>query len=396
MTRKSRGQAYFALVLLLATGWVSASVGVKGVAVDQHWSENQKPLRYGTIGNCERRELVRKPCLMIFPWRTEFVINTPKNYWRNYVRNRHVIRVFAWVTHPRPHVSSGNFVRRHRFTDTNRPWLIWKDSEASVVRPTTVLPILKLPTKLLQTSFHKSDWTKIRVTLFFGFLGYDVKIWNDIESRVGTFVGEGELNSQAKALFTEFARINAYIYHDPWPAAGFDSITSSISLPFSLGSEIASSCSLGCGSSQSLPHFLGLGFSLLSQRFRCAGLFPCGDSKIVRIDSSVTHFGQLTIHDMPLQSAHNYGGQCEQGNSGRKPNHKPLGAFHAVTNSLYIVLHGLIGYGLCVLAIWIIWRRLRVGRLTIWSFLQGLLLYLFAGLVIFHGFIVTAAFGVAE
>ena len=280
-----------------------------------------------------------------------------------------MIRVFAWVTHPRPHVSSGSFVRRHRFTDTNRPWLIsGKTVKPPLFGPPRFCLSLELPTKLSRLRFTDPIGLEFWVTLFFGFLGYDVKIWNDIECRVGTFVGEGELNSQAKALFTEFARINAYIYHRPWPTAVFDSVLADLACRLAPVARSRSSCGLGCGSSQSLPHFLGLGFSLLSQRFRCAGLFPCGDSKIVRIDSSVTHFGQLTIHDMPLQSAHNYGGQCEQGNSGRKPNHKPLGAFHAVTNSLYIVLHGLIGYGLCVLAIWIIWRRLRVGRLTILEF----------------------------
>src|ERR1039458_8263057 len=73
----------------------------------------------------------------------------------------------------------------------------------------------------------------------------------------------------------------------------------------------------------------------------------------------------------------------------RKKDHPTFGAFNAVLNALNLALHVLIGGGLCWLAVWTIWMRWRIERLNARTLLFGLLFYAFAGVVIWHGVIVT-------
>jgi hypothetical protein len=48
-----------------------------------------------------------------------------------------------------------------------------------------------------------------------------------------------------------------------------------------------------------------------------------------------------------------------------------------------------VGLGLCCLAVLTIWWRFRIDRLTGWDLLRGLLFYVLAGVVIWHGFTVA-------
>jgi hypothetical protein len=59
---------------------------------------------------------------------------------------------------------------------------------------------------------------------------------------------------------------------------------------------------------------------------------------------------------------------------------------------MYLFCHGLLGYGLCVLGVWIIWRRWRTDCLRTWDILVGLILHVLAAAVIWHGFVVAQEF----
>ena len=102
------------------------------------------------------------------------------------------------------------------------------------------------------------------------------------------------------------------------------------------------------------------------------------DRQIMGIYPAALHLPQLPTHDTPLQYANDDRTEREKRNCASKPNHPTFGALYAVINVLYIALHGLIGYGLCFLAAWIVWRRLRIDRFNIWTAVRGLLIYVIA------------------
>jgi hypothetical protein len=52
----------------------------------------------------------------------------------------------------------------------------------------------------------------------------------------------------------------------------------------------------------------------------------------------------------------------------------------------YLALHGLIGYGLCWVSIWNIWRKARIHRLNWLTLLYGLGFFGLAGVIVWHGF----------
>jgi hypothetical protein len=81
--------------------------------------------------------------------------------------------------------------------------------------------------------------------------------------------------------------------------------------------------------------------------------------------------------------------QPEKRNGSRETDHPSLGTFNTVLYALYLGLDFLMGYALCCWGTWIIWRRWRVERSTVWTLFYGLLVYGVAGIVVWHGFSVT-------
>jgi len=154
---------------------------------------------------------------------------------------------------------------------------------------------------------------------------------------------------------------------------------------------------------QRLTHLLGLRFSLIGNGFGGVGLMPSRFSKsfgllglgfgldreFVGIRSSRFHFMQLPANYNPLKNADYEHASSQKNNRSSEPNHPFLGLFNSISNVMYLGLHALFGYGLCVLGVWTIWRRWRTDRLRLRDALYGLCCYLFAGLIIWHGFIVA-------
>src|ERR1017187_1819183 len=99
------------------------------------------------------------------------------------------------------------------------------------------------------------------------------------------------------------------------------------------------------------------------------------------------HFSQLSTHGRPLEYAYYDRAQRESSNGESESDHPAFGTYNAVFNFLYIGLHVLARCTLCFLAVWTSWRWTE--HLTGWMFLIGLLLYVLAGIVIWHALSVT-------
>jgi hypothetical protein len=94
------------------------------------------------------------------------------------------------------------------------------------------------------------------------------------------------------------------------------------------------------------------------------------------------HNGLLTGHSLPLENANYDDPSSKQHDSPSKPNHPLFGTSNLIFNSVYIGSHVALGYGLCVLGTWTMWRR-WIDRRTGWTLLH------IAGFI-WHGFIVAS------
>jgi hypothetical protein len=144
---------------------------------------------------------------------------------------------------------------------------------------------------------------------------------------------------------------------------------------------IESGCGLSLrGTSESL-HTLRLNYSGV-------GLFTGSNSEIMGIRSATFHLAQLSTHNAPLQKADNHQPERQGYYSASEPNHPPLGAFYTVLFGLNFSLHAIGGYVLCCWVELNLWKRWRNNRLRRRDWFYSLFLYIFAGIVIWHGFIV--------
>jgi hypothetical protein len=134
---------------------------------------------------------------------------------------------------------------------------------------------------------------------------------------------------------------------------------------------------------------IGLMAHLLREPLSPSGLISGSNGKIVGIGSPVVHLLQLTSHDIPLKNAdYNYP-ESQKHDASSKPNHPFLGSANSILKAMYLACHALLGYGLCVLGVWGIWKRWRLDRLTFHTLLRGILVFVFAGIIVWHGFIVA-------
>ena len=112
-------------------------------------------------------------------------------------------------------------------------------------------------------------------------------------------------------------------------------------------------------------------------------------SQGMSINAPALHLGQLAAHNTPLEVPYDGGTEREKRNGPSEAYHPPFAASNSVLESIYLGLHVLGGYGLCCLGIWLIWRDLRIGRLSVWVILLGVLFYIVAGAIVWHGLIVS-------
>lgn len=102
--------------------------------------------------------------------------------------------------------------------------------------------------------------------------------------------------------------------------------------------------------------------------------------------SPVVHFRELFIHSAPLQEGRSELAQTNRNERGSQSNHPFFRFPYAFLKCLYILVHLLVSYGLCLRGTWLIMRNNDLRKR---SFLFGWGLYIAAGVVVTHGFIVV-------
>lgn len=113
----------------------------------------------------------------------------------------------------------------------------------------------------------------------------------------------------------------------------------------------------------------------------CNAIYKIRSLILLELTPRITHLFQLPTHNIPLQVGDTYRTNRYKGDEAGKSNHPFFSSINPILKKIYFGLAALLAYGICCYAIWLIHHNWNIRAL-----LFGLLLYILAGTLVFHGF----------